>query len=123
MMATGVSRERDMREVYVIPGRASARTSDVRLRIGESRDSGFDASHRPGMTASTQLDPCPRRGVADIFLRLLEGAFQRPRRRHVADLSEMRGHRVRRPIGRRQVNALGFHDLDYRERARAGTHD
>jgi hypothetical protein len=27
-------------------------TSDAQLRIGESRDSGFDASHRPGMTAS-----------------------------------------------------------------------
>ena len=27
-------------------------TSDVQLHIGESRDSGFDASHRPGMTAS-----------------------------------------------------------------------
>jgi hypothetical protein len=26
------------------------RTSDAQLRIGESRDSGFDASHRPGMT-------------------------------------------------------------------------
>jgi hypothetical protein len=25
-------------------------TSDAQLRIGESRDSGFDASHRPGMT-------------------------------------------------------------------------
>src|SRR5712675_771430 len=26
------------------------RTSDVQLYIGESRDSGFDALHRPGMT-------------------------------------------------------------------------
>ena len=26
-------------------------TSDVQLHIGESRDSGFDASHRPGTTA------------------------------------------------------------------------
>ena len=26
-------------------------TSDAQLRIGESRDSGFDALHRPGMTA------------------------------------------------------------------------
>src|SRR6202011_2906214 len=25
-------------------------TADAQLRIGESRDSGFDASHRPGMT-------------------------------------------------------------------------
>jgi hypothetical protein len=30
-------------------------TSDAQLRIGESRDSGFDASHRPGMTASGLL--------------------------------------------------------------------
>jgi hypothetical protein len=27
-------------------------TSDAQLRIGESLDSGFDASHRPGMTIS-----------------------------------------------------------------------
>jgi hypothetical protein len=27
-------------------------TSDAQLRIGESRDSGFDASYRPGMTVS-----------------------------------------------------------------------
>jgi hypothetical protein len=25
-------------------------TSDAQLRIGEARDSGFDAAHRPGMT-------------------------------------------------------------------------
>jgi len=25
-------------------------TSDVQVHIGESRDSGFDALHRPGMT-------------------------------------------------------------------------
>jgi hypothetical protein len=31
----------------VIPGRALARTSDVQLHIGESRDSGFDAE--PGI--------------------------------------------------------------------------
>src|SRR5258707_13963346 len=30
-------------------------TSDAQLRIGESRDSGFDASHRPGMTRSGLL--------------------------------------------------------------------
>src|SRR6266481_1814854 len=30
-------------------------TSDAQLRIGESRDSGFDASHRPGMTVSARL--------------------------------------------------------------------
>src|SRR6202140_1559710 len=32
-------------------GASKTRTSDVQLHIGESRDSGFDASHRPGMTA------------------------------------------------------------------------
>jgi hypothetical protein len=36
--------------VAVIPGRVETRTSDVQLHIGESRDSGFDASRRPGMT-------------------------------------------------------------------------
>src|SRR5882672_1001123 len=30
-------------------------TSDVHLHIGESRDSGSDASHRPGMTESGLL--------------------------------------------------------------------
>src|ERR1700730_15211144 len=29
-------------------------TSDAQLRIGESRDSGFDASHRPGMTTKAR---------------------------------------------------------------------
>jgi len=28
-------------------------TSDAQSRIRESRDSGFDASHRPGMTSSS----------------------------------------------------------------------
>src|SRR5216684_5784446 len=32
-------------------------TSDVRLHIGESRDSGFDASHRPGMTVDVDARP------------------------------------------------------------------
>ena len=31
--------------------RRKAQTSDVRLHIGESRDSGFASSTRPGMTA------------------------------------------------------------------------
>jgi hypothetical protein len=39
-------------KTIVIPGRALAGTSDVQLHIGESRDSGFDASHRPGMTTT-----------------------------------------------------------------------
>jgi hypothetical protein len=34
----------------VIPDGPKDQTSDAQLRIGESRDSGFDASHRPGMT-------------------------------------------------------------------------
>src|SRR5258705_6602222 len=32
-------------------------TSDAQLRIGESRDSGFDASHRPGMTVGSHTLP------------------------------------------------------------------
>src|SRR6266851_4203147 len=34
----------------VIPGRALARASDVKLHIEETQDSGFGASRRPGMT-------------------------------------------------------------------------
>jgi hypothetical protein len=34
-------------------------TSDVQLHIGESRDSGFDASHRPGMTTSIGISINP----------------------------------------------------------------
>jgi hypothetical protein len=34
---------------------APDQTSDAQLCIGESRDSGFDALHRPGMTASNLL--------------------------------------------------------------------
>src|ERR1700731_2963618 len=36
-------------------GAHEVRTSDVQLHIGESRDSGFDASHRPGMTVFVVL--------------------------------------------------------------------
>src|SRR5258705_11739783 len=32
-------------------------TSDAQLRIGESRDSGFDASHRPGMKVGSHTLP------------------------------------------------------------------
>jgi hypothetical protein len=43
-----------MKKVFTPSSRHSgariAQTSDVQLHIGESRDSGFDASHRPGMT-------------------------------------------------------------------------
>src|ERR1700676_870024 len=34
----------------VIPGRIEDANYDVQLHIGESRDSGCDAAHRPGMT-------------------------------------------------------------------------
>jgi hypothetical protein len=34
-------------------------TSDAQLRIGESRDSRFDASHRPGMTSRHRNPPNP----------------------------------------------------------------
>src|SRR5258706_8744775 len=37
---------------FVIPGWSKDQTSGAQLRTGESRDSGFDASHRPGMTLS-----------------------------------------------------------------------
>src|SRR5216684_8692660 len=36
---------------------AKHRTSDVQLHIGESRDFGFDASHRPGMTMTSKTSP------------------------------------------------------------------
>src|SRR5437764_2850093 len=39
-------------------------TSNAQLRIGESRDSGFDASHRPGMTKTSN------RHLHDIFVGL-----------------------------------------------------
>src|SRR5712664_3613050 len=43
-------------------------TSDVQLHIGESRDSGFDASHRPGMTKSGLLRRfAPRNDVKSQF--------------------------------------------------------
>src|SRR5260221_10322366 len=38
-------------------------TSDVQLHIGESRDSGLDASHRPGMTAVGLLREARHRAV------------------------------------------------------------
>jgi len=41
-------------------------TSDVQLHIWKSRDSGFDASHRPGMTTS---DAGISRPVADSLFR------------------------------------------------------
>jgi hypothetical protein len=48
-------------------GMREAQTSDVPLHIGESRDSGFDASHRSGMT------------VLDCFAEPVIGrAFARP---------------------------------------------
>jgi hypothetical protein len=47
----GVSENRENRTPSFRDG-PQDQTSDVQLHIGESRDSGFDASHRPGMTAS-----------------------------------------------------------------------
>src|SRR5260370_39675216 len=58
-------------------------TADVQSHIGESRDSGFDASHRPGMTASGWLrrgachraalcaDPLARNDVVKLSLAAL----------------------------------------------------
>src|SRR6266480_3502678 len=44
-------------------------TSDVQLHIGESRDSGFDASHRPGMTESGRRAPQRRkRAIAPAMI-------------------------------------------------------
>jgi hypothetical protein len=40
---------------------AKHQTSDAQLRIGESRYSGFDASHRPGMTTSTDWHYTPHK--------------------------------------------------------------
>jgi len=51
----------------VIPGRASARTSDVRLHIGESRGSGFEASPRPG---TTEVNPPSTLGRVRASVRL-----------------------------------------------------
>src|SRR6476659_9084456 len=47
----------------VIPGRClSTGPPDLQLRIGESLDSGFDASHRPGMAVIIPAIPSPGRG-------------------------------------------------------------
>jgi len=35
--------------MHVIPGRVEDANYDVQLHIWESRDSGLDAAHRPGM--------------------------------------------------------------------------
>jgi hypothetical protein len=42
-------------------------TSDVQLHIGESRDSGFDAAHRPGMT-SIKPTKKPPQGLFPIHI-------------------------------------------------------
>jgi hypothetical protein len=41
-------------------------TSDAQLRIGESRDSGFDASHRPGMTPTRTFAVSRRRNARGL---------------------------------------------------------
>src|SRR5437868_3452152 len=50
-------------------------TSDAQLRIGESRDSGFDAAHRPGMTVFLACKSWPFCLTAGPFL--LETACSR----------------------------------------------
>src|SRR5260370_9825233 len=52
-------------------------TSDVQLHIGESRDSGFDASHRPGMTKRCSLSQPLIPGVFRGFTGGLGGGFRR----------------------------------------------
>src|SRR3954453_17314129 len=98
----------------VIPGCASWRSPGIHnlrswLWIPGSRE---DA--RPGMTES-QLHARSRRSLRDIFLGLLECAFQCLRRRHVADLGKMRRDGIRRPFVLRQIDPLGFQDLDQRK--------
>jgi len=54
MTAAGEGCERRCQPLSFRDG-AQHQTSDAQLRIGESRDSGFDAAHRPGMTESNGL--------------------------------------------------------------------
>src|SRR4051794_35700723 len=72
--------QEDMGELYVIPGRASARTRNLARQHRNSPmcdcTSEFDASHLPGMTES-EFDARARRCLPDILLCLLERAFQR----------------------------------------------
>src|SRR4051794_22502397 len=48
----------------VIPGWSARTRPQMQLHIGEFRDSGFDASHRPGMTFISK----PPRAHLDLFL-------------------------------------------------------
>src|SRR5258708_34108052 len=70
-----------------------------------------------------QLHPGPGRRLFNVFLGLLEGAFQRLRLRHVADLSEVRCDGIRRPVGLGKANTSAFEDFDHRERSGPGAHD
>src|SRR5262245_2279709 len=76
------------------------RTTDAQVRIGESRDSGFDASHRPGMTLRKLAG-----GMADIKLTLVVACAlvdadkrvliaQRPEGKALAGLWEFPGGKV-----------------------------
>ena len=57
-------------------------TSDAQLRIGESRDSGFDASHRSGMTEDTRL-PSRDANAPELCMNLsLRNRGRRKRRVH-----------------------------------------
>src|SRR5262245_11949791 len=69
---------------------------------------GHGAKRAFAHPTALQLDPCPCRGLRDILLRLLERALQRLRLRHIVDLGEMRRDRIGRPIGLRQIDALGL---------------
>ncbi len=83
------------------PGLSRASTSgpSSRAKDVDGRDKpGHDGGVR-GDYPALKLDPRPRRGLPDIFLRLLERALQRPRLCHVADLGEMRRDRLGRPVG------------------------
>ena len=48
----------------VIPGRCAASNYDVRLHIGESRDSGSGAAHHPGMTKPVAAAPLAKTWIA-----------------------------------------------------------
>src|SRR2546429_2902927 len=43
-------------------------TSDVQLHIGESRDSGFDAAHRPGMTEGNDQGTRMKHDPVDVLI-------------------------------------------------------
>ncbi len=60
------------------PGASKTRTSDVQLRIGESRDSGFAASRRPGMTSQKNLPVAVESIVAIVIAAAAIAAIVNP---------------------------------------------